>query len=213
MPIPAIPLMMAIGTAVRVGGSMAIRYGSKLIRGAPKLIKKGHSLLKNKTIRNKLNSVPSYKSAASRTYANLHKGGFASSTKLTKFRTFKPTKYGRIFKRTLRKAGSDVKTGFSQLGAMLGTETVRHAKFYKKVISPHGTQFKALVKRPTFGQKIWHAPLRTHGMTPLGTSKDRVNRLYTGFYSKHRKVEAAIKGRYKKAAVGGFISYKLYKGD
>jgi len=206
MPIPAIPLMMAIGTAVRVGGSMAIRYGSKLIRGAPKLIKKGHSLLTNKTIRNKLNSVPSYKSAASRTYANLHKGGFASSTK---FRTFKPTKYGRIFKKSLIKAGDDV----TKLGAMLGTETVRHAKFYKKVISPHGTQFKALVKRPTFGQKIWNAPLRTHGMAPLGTSRDKVNRLYTGFYSKHRKVEGAIKGRYKKAAVGGFISYKLYKGD
>ena len=125
MPIPAIPLMMAIGTAVRVGGSMAIRYGSKLIRGAPKLIKKGHSLLKNKTIRNKINNVPSYKSAASITYANLHKENisFATSTKLAQ-----STKYGRIFKKSLIKAGKDVK----KMGAMLGTETVRHAKFYKK---------------------------------------------------------------------------------
>ena len=31
--------------------------------------------------------------------------------------------------------------------------TQRHLKFYKKVISPQGTQFKNLITRPTFGQK------------------------------------------------------------
>jgi len=29
----------------------------------------------------------------------------------------------------------------------------RHLKFYSKVISPQGTQFKNLITRPTFGQK------------------------------------------------------------
>ena len=32
------------------------------------------------------------------------------------------------------------------------SETKRHAKFYKKVVSPHGSQFKHLIKRPTFGE-------------------------------------------------------------
>ena len=33
----------------------------------------------------------------------------------------------------------------------IAKETKRHLKFYKKVISPQGTQFKNLITRPTFG--------------------------------------------------------------
>jgi hypothetical protein len=32
-------------------------------------------------------------------------------------------------------------------------EATRHLKFYKKVISPTGSQFKHLIARPTFGQR------------------------------------------------------------
>ena len=39
----------------------------------------------------------------------------------------------------------------------MGKEAVRHAGFYKKIISPQGKQFKYLLSRPTFGEtKAFH---------------------------------------------------------
>ena len=39
----------------------------------------------------------------------------------------------------------------------IGKEAVRHAGFYKKIISPQGKQFKYLLSRPTFGEtKAFH---------------------------------------------------------
>ena len=42
----------------------------------------------------------------------------------------------------------------------MGKEAVRHAGFYKKIISPQGKQFKYLLSRPTFGEtKRFHPSL------------------------------------------------------
>ena len=42
----------------------------------------------------------------------------------------------------------------------MGKEAVRHAGFYKKIISPQGKQFKYLLNRPTFGEtKRFHPSL------------------------------------------------------
>ena len=42
----------------------------------------------------------------------------------------------------------------------MGKEAVRHAGFYKKIISPQGKQFKYLLSRPTFGEtKRFHPNL------------------------------------------------------
>ena len=39
----------------------------------------------------------------------------------------------------------------------MGKEAVRHAGFYKKIVSPQGKQFKYLLSRPTFGEtKAFH---------------------------------------------------------
>ena len=56
--------------------------------------------------------------------------------------------YGRVSRKKYSATGiltSKIKTAAS--------ETKRHLKFYSKVISPQGTQFKNLITRPTFGQK------------------------------------------------------------
>ena len=42
----------------------------------------------------------------------------------------------------------------------IGKEAVRHAGFYKKIVSPQGKQFKYLLSRPTFGEtKRFHPSL------------------------------------------------------
>jgi len=62
--------------------------------------------------------------------------------------------------------------------------TQRHLKFYKKVISPQGTQFKNLITRPTFGD-------------------------YGGVVAtKGRKIRKNI---LKGGAYGGFIGYRTLK--
>ena len=67
--------------------------------------------------------------------------------KLRKSKVKKYT-YGRVSRKKYSTTGiltSKIKTAAS--------ETKRHLKFYSKVISPQGTQFKNLITRPTFGQK------------------------------------------------------------
>ena len=61
--------------------------------------------------------------------------------------------YGRVSRKKYSATGiltSKIKTAAS--------ETKRHLKFYSKVISPQGTQFKNLIARPTFGQKTLFSP-------------------------------------------------------
>mgnify|MGYP000346677405 CR=1 FL=1 len=42
MPLPAAALLAALGTAARVGGRIALRKTTKLIRGTPKVVKRGN---------------------------------------------------------------------------------------------------------------------------------------------------------------------------
>ena len=53
-------------------------------------------------------------------------------------------------KATVRKTGTALDYASKQ-ASTIGKQTQRHLKFYKKVISPQGTQFKNLITRPTFG--------------------------------------------------------------
>ena len=55
-------------------------------------------------------------------------------------------------KATVRKTGTALDYASKQ-ASIIGKQTKRHLKFYSKVISPQGTQFKNLITRPTFGQK------------------------------------------------------------
>jgi hypothetical protein len=55
-------------------------------------------------------------------------------------------------KATVRKKGTALDYASKQ-ASIIGKQTKRHLKFYSKVISPQGTQFKNLITRPTFGQK------------------------------------------------------------
>ena len=55
-------------------------------------------------------------------------------------------------KSTVRKTGTALDYASKQ-ASTIGKQTKRHLKFYSKVISPQGTQFKNLITRPTFGQK------------------------------------------------------------
>ena len=53
-------------------------------------------------------------------------------------------------KATVRKTGTALDYAY-RTGSDIAKGTKRHLKFYKKVISPQGTQFKNLITRPTFG--------------------------------------------------------------
>ena len=77
--------------------------------------------------------------------------GLRVATAIAKFAGKKLTKKGKQgykLSRSLVKS-KRVRTAYTNIGK----QTKRHLKFYSKVISPQGTQFKNLITRPTFGQK------------------------------------------------------------
>ena len=61
------------------------------------------------------------------------------------------------------------------IGKTAVSETKRHANFYKKVVSPHGSQFKHLIKRPTFGETRPLFDKRKYGMTGMDDLWYKVN--------------------------------------
>ena len=91
-----------------------------------------------------------YKKAA---WARKKRRGFFPSTKATIKRQVKRSYIrGKGQIRHTLTTGEPFKT--------MGKEAVRHAGFYKKIISPQGKQFKYLLSRPTFGEtKRFHPSL------------------------------------------------------
>ena len=133
--------------------------------------------------------------------------GMPSASKAKGVYKLKQASFGRISRKSLRpysfkkhavsssKAlASSIKSGV--LAALPGAK--RHLKFYKKVISPTGTQFKNLITRPTFGQRKL--------LTTRPGSK------FAGEYitktTKGMKLRAKLLGR---GALGGYIGYRTFK--
>jgi len=84
------------------------------------------------------------------------------------------------------------------------SETKRHAKFYKKVVSPHGSQFKHLIKRPTFGETRPLFNKNKYGMTGMDDIWTKVN-------TKGKKTRSKLT---RAGIYGGYIgAYKLFGDD
>jgi len=90
------------------------------------------------------------------------------------------------------------------LGETAVSETKRHAKFYKKVVSPHGSQFKHLIKRPTFGETRPLFNKNKYGMTGMDDIWTKVN-------TKGKKTRSKLT---RAGIYGGYIgAYKLFGDD
>ena len=75
----------------------------------------------------------------------------------------------------------------------IAKETKRHLKFYSKVISPQGTQFKNLITRPTFGQRKLFLPGAKQGSKFAGTY---VTRTTKGMKTRSKLLKGGIYGGY-----------------
>jgi len=83
------------------------------------------------------------------------------------------------------------------------SETKRHANFYKKVVSPHGSQFKHLIKRPTFGET---RPRFSSEFANLGIKNEYIKMNTKGKRTRSKLAKAGI--------YGGYIgAYKLFGDD
>ena len=82
-------------------------------------------------------------------------------------------------------------TGEPFKGIALGSK--KHLKFYSKIISPEGKQFRYLVKRPTFGQKRLFHPGAKPGSKYAG---EYVTKTTKGMKTRSKLLKGGIYGGY-----------------
>tara|TARA_Y100000034_G_scaffold93449_1_gene113108 strand:+ start:42 stop:500 length:459 start_codon:yes stop_codon:yes gene_type:complete len=95
-------------------------------------------------------------------------------------------------KATVRKTGTALDYASKQ-ASIIGKQTKRHLKFYKKVISPEGTQFKNLITRPTFGQRKLFSPGAIPGSKFAGTY---VTKTTKGMKTRSKLLKGGLYGGY-----------------
>ena len=95
-------------------------------------------------------------------------------------------------KATVRKTGTALDYASKQ-ASIIGKQTKRHLKFYSKVISPQGTQFKNLITRPTFGQKRLFHPGAKPGSKYAG---EYVTKTTKGMKTRSKLLKGGIYGGY-----------------